>query len=149
MLSNNFEYVLKELKKKKVYMKGKLFIKCAERGLTDPFKGGNVKLKAFMDSLKHACKVPNTDLWIWALALLIPMGANMVEEDEDCHITGQQMIQKQKKKTLHHTFDDAAGEIDVAEKKGEAKETYEESKEKEEDAEATEKTEAEHTDEEE
>ena len=38
-------------------MKGKLFIKCAERGLTDPFKGGNVKLKAFMDSLKHACKV--------------------------------------------------------------------------------------------
>ena len=25
------------------------------------FKGGNVKLKTFMDSLKHACKVPNTD----------------------------------------------------------------------------------------
>ena len=42
-------------------MLGKLFIKCAERGLTDPFKGGNVKLKSFMDSLKHACKVPNTD----------------------------------------------------------------------------------------
>ena len=42
-------------------MLGKVFIKCAERGLTDPFKGGNVKLKAFMDSLKHACKIPNTD----------------------------------------------------------------------------------------
>ena len=38
-------------------MRGKLFIKCAERGLTDPFKGGNVKLKTFMDLLKHACKV--------------------------------------------------------------------------------------------
>jgi hypothetical protein len=40
-----------------VYIRGKLFIQCAERGLTDPFKGGDVKLKAFMDSLKHACKV--------------------------------------------------------------------------------------------
>ena len=53
--------VLQEIKKRKVYIRGKLFVKCAERGLTDPFKGGNVKLKAFMDSLKHACKVPNTD----------------------------------------------------------------------------------------
>jgi len=61
LLSNNFEYVLKEISKRQVYILGKLFIKCAERGLTDPFKGGNVKLKAFMDSLKHACKVPNTD----------------------------------------------------------------------------------------
>jgi len=60
-LGSSFEYVIKELKKRKVYMRGKLFIKCAERGLTDPFKGGNVKLKSFMDSLKHACKVPNTD----------------------------------------------------------------------------------------
>jgi hypothetical protein len=60
-LGNNFDYVIKELRKRKVYMRGKLFIKCAERGLTDPFKGGNVKLKSFMDSLKHACKVPNTD----------------------------------------------------------------------------------------
>ena len=53
--------VIKDLKKRKIYIRGKLFIKCAERGLTDPFKGGNVKLKTFMDSLKHACKVPNTD----------------------------------------------------------------------------------------
>ena len=53
--------VLQEIKKRKVYIRGKLFVKCAERGLTDPFKGGNVKLKVFMDSLKHACKVPNTD----------------------------------------------------------------------------------------
>jgi len=60
-LGTSFEMVIKELKKRKVYMRGKLFIKCAERGLTDPFKGGNVKLKSFMDSLKHACKVPNTD----------------------------------------------------------------------------------------
>jgi len=60
-LGTSFAYVIKELKKRKVYMRGKLFIKCAERGLTDPFKGGNVKLKSFMDSLKHACKVPNTD----------------------------------------------------------------------------------------
>ena len=51
-----------EVSRRQVYILGKLFIKCAERGLTDPFKGGNVKLKAFMDSLKHACKVPNTDL---------------------------------------------------------------------------------------
>ena len=78
ILSNKYEYVLKvvnrfpiqmsatylvfqEISKRKVYILGKLFIKCAERGLTDPFKGGNVKLKSFMDSLKHACKVPNTD----------------------------------------------------------------------------------------
>jgi len=60
-LGANFDYVIKELRKRKVYMMGKLFIKCAERGLTDPFKGGTVKLKSFMDSLKHACKVPNTD----------------------------------------------------------------------------------------
>jgi len=60
-LGSSFEFVIKELKKRKVYIRGKLFIKCAERGLTDPFKGGNVKLKTFMDSLKHACKVPNTD----------------------------------------------------------------------------------------
>jgi len=60
-LGNRFDAVIKELKRRKVYIRGKLFIKCAERGLTDPFKGGNVKLKTFMDSLKHACKVPNTD----------------------------------------------------------------------------------------
>lgn len=60
-LGERFEALIKELQKRKVYIRGKLFIKCAERGLTDPFKGGNVKLKTFMDSLKHACKVPNTD----------------------------------------------------------------------------------------
>ena len=41
-------------------MRGNIFVKCSERGLTDPFKGGDVKMKAFMDSLKHACKVINT-----------------------------------------------------------------------------------------
>jgi len=61
LLNVNFENVLKEVNRRQVYILGKLFIKCAERGLTDPFKGGNVKLKSFMDSLKHACKVPNTD----------------------------------------------------------------------------------------
>lgn len=61
ILTDKYQYVLKEISKRKVYILGKLFIKCAERGLTDPFKGGNVKLKSFMDSLKHACKVPNTD----------------------------------------------------------------------------------------
>jgi len=60
-IGNKFDQVIKDLKKRKIFIRGKLFIKCAERGLTDPFKGGNVKLKAFMDSLKHACKVPNTD----------------------------------------------------------------------------------------
>jgi len=60
-LGNKYQQVIKDLKKRKIYIRGKLFIKCAERGLTDPFKGGNVRLKAFMDSLKHACKVPNTD----------------------------------------------------------------------------------------
>ena len=60
-LGNTYNQVIKDLKKRKVFIRGKLFIKCAERGLTDPFKGGNVKLKTFMDSLKHACKVPNTD----------------------------------------------------------------------------------------
>jgi len=60
-LTQALEAVIKEVKRRKFYARGKLFIKCAERGLTDPFKGGNIRLKAFMDSLKHACKVPNTD----------------------------------------------------------------------------------------
>jgi len=60
-LSSGLESVIKEVKRRKFYARGKLFIKCSERGLTDPFKGGNIRLKAFMDSLKHACKVPNTD----------------------------------------------------------------------------------------
>jgi len=60
-LKSELEFVIKDVKKRKVYMRGNIFVKCAERGLTDPFKGGDVKLKAFMDSLKHACKVPNTE----------------------------------------------------------------------------------------
>jgi hypothetical protein len=60
-IGTTFQQVINDLKRRKVFIRGKLFIKCAERGLTDPFKGGNVKLKTFMDSLKHACKVPNTD----------------------------------------------------------------------------------------
>jgi len=60
-LKSDLEFVIKDVKKRKVYMRGNIFVKCAERGLTDPFKGGDVKLKAFMDSLKHACKVPNTE----------------------------------------------------------------------------------------
>jgi len=60
-LGKDFVQVVQDLKRRKVYMRGQLFIQCAERGLTDPFKGGDVKLKSYMDSLKHACKVPNTD----------------------------------------------------------------------------------------
>ena len=42
-------------------MAGLLREKCIERGLTLPDSGGNVKMRAFLDSLKHACKVPNTE----------------------------------------------------------------------------------------
>ena len=42
-------------------MEGLLLEKCMERGLTLPYKGGNVRMKQFIDSLHHACKVPNTD----------------------------------------------------------------------------------------
>ena len=31
------------------------------RGLTLPDSGGDIKMRAFLDSLKHACKVPNTE----------------------------------------------------------------------------------------
>ena len=34
---------------------------CVERGLSLPDKGGDVKAKALMDSLRHACRIPNTD----------------------------------------------------------------------------------------
>jgi len=61
MLNHDYDYIIKDLKKRRVYMRGNLFVKCSERGLTDPFKGGDVKMKSFMDSLKHACKVPNTE----------------------------------------------------------------------------------------
>lgn len=60
-LGQDFAQVIQDLRRRKVYIRGQLFIQCAERGLTDPFKGGDVQLKSFMESLKHACKVPNTD----------------------------------------------------------------------------------------
>ena len=50
-----------ELYLQKVFMAGLLREKCIERGLTLPDSGGNVKMRAFLDSLKHACKVPNTE----------------------------------------------------------------------------------------
>ncbi len=42
-------------------MEGLLLEKCMERGLTLPYRGGDVRMKSFIDSLNHACKVPNTD----------------------------------------------------------------------------------------
>ena len=43
-------------------MAGLLREKSIERGLTLPDSaGGNVKMRSFLDSLKHACKVPNTE----------------------------------------------------------------------------------------
>jgi len=44
-----------------VFIKGFLREKCIERGLTLPDSGGDIKMRAFLDSLKHACKVPNTE----------------------------------------------------------------------------------------
>lgn len=44
-----------------VFMEGMLREKCIERGLSLPYLGGDVKMRAFLDSLKHACKVPNTE----------------------------------------------------------------------------------------
>ena len=44
-----------------VFMEGLLLEKCMERGLTLPYRGGDVVMKSFIDSLSHACKVPNTD----------------------------------------------------------------------------------------
>merc|ERR1712179_77581 len=55
-----FKYY-KNLKNRPVYMKGLLLEKCFERGLSLPFRGGNVRMKTFSESLKHACKVPNTE----------------------------------------------------------------------------------------
>ena len=46
---------------RKVFMAGLLREKSIERGLTLPDMGGNVKMRSFLDSLKHACKVPNTE----------------------------------------------------------------------------------------
>ena len=56
LAQNNLERYLH-----KVFMAGLLREKCIERGLTLPDSGGNVKMRAFLDSLKHACKVPNTE----------------------------------------------------------------------------------------
>ena len=42
-------------------MEGLLLEKAMERGLTLPYRGGDVRMKLFIDSLHHACKVPNTD----------------------------------------------------------------------------------------
>jgi len=44
-----------------VFIKGFLREKCIERGLTLPDSGGDIKMRTFLDSLKHACKVPNTE----------------------------------------------------------------------------------------
>ena len=60
-MGKEYDFIIKDLRKRKVYVRGNIFIKCSERGLTDPYKGGSVKMKQFMDSLKHACKVPNTE----------------------------------------------------------------------------------------
>eukprot|EP00095_Tigriopus_kingsejongensis_P000352 maker-scaffold1125_size61249-snap-gene-0.10 protein:Tk00352 transcript:maker-scaffold1125_size61249-snap-gene-0.10-mRNA-1 annotation:"ectonucleoside triphosphate diphosphohydrolase 5-like" len=46
---------------RKVYMEGLLLEKAMGRGLTLPYRGGHVRMKSFIDSLQHACKVPNTD----------------------------------------------------------------------------------------
>ena len=42
-------------------MEGLLKEMCVGRGLSLPDKGGDVKAKALMDSLRHACRIPNTD----------------------------------------------------------------------------------------
>ena len=39
-----------------VFIKGFLREKCIERGLTLPDSGGDIKMRSFLDSLKHACK---------------------------------------------------------------------------------------------
>jgi len=49
------------LKGRQVFMEGLLKEMCVGRGLSLPDKGGDVKAKALMDSLRHACRIPNTD----------------------------------------------------------------------------------------
>lgn len=46
---------------RQIFMEGLLLEKAMERGLTLPYRGGHVRMKLFIDSLQHACKVPNTD----------------------------------------------------------------------------------------
>lgn len=61
-LTTNETDTLRSLfKGRPIFMEGLLLEKCMERGLTLPYKGGNVRMKLFIDSLQHACKVPNTD----------------------------------------------------------------------------------------
>ena len=45
------------LRGRQVFMEGLLLEKCMERGLTLPYRGGDVLMKSFIDSLSHACKV--------------------------------------------------------------------------------------------
>jgi hypothetical protein len=49
------------LRGRETFMSGLLLEKCLERGLTLPYRGGDVRLKSFVDSLVHACKVPNAE----------------------------------------------------------------------------------------
>ena len=56
-----FDSLKSNLNHRKVFMAGLLREKSIERGLTLPDMGGNVKMRSFLDSLKHACKVPNTE----------------------------------------------------------------------------------------
>ena len=49
------------LKGRPVFMEGLLKEMCVERGLSLPDRGGDVKAKALMDSLRHACRIPNTE----------------------------------------------------------------------------------------
>ncbi len=44
-----------------IYMEGLMREKAVERGLVLPDHGGDVKMRMFLESLKHACKVPNTE----------------------------------------------------------------------------------------
>ena len=44
-----------------LFMEGLLKEKCVERGLSLPDMGGNVSGKALLNSLRHACKIPNTE----------------------------------------------------------------------------------------
>ena len=49
------------LKDRPVFIEGLMKEKAVERGLSLPDRGGDVTAKAMMDSLRHACRIPNTD----------------------------------------------------------------------------------------
>jgi len=49
------------LKGRAVFMEGLLKEKCVERGLSLPNKGGDVPSKLLMESLRNACRIPNTE----------------------------------------------------------------------------------------